>query len=98
MRSCKSVGPPLPQSLPPPLITPPVFPPLLNAWSNPAVTYTRITVEDLLGTAAAGSMRTQLNPLACPFQPILPRTLSFAQYVVDYVLHSIKLLYTPLSN
>ncbi|EYB99981.1 hypothetical protein Y032_0118g705 [Ancylostoma ceylanicum] len=67
--------PPSGYTLPPPLMLPPILPPLVNSWSNPAVTYTRVTVDDLLGTSTVGhsltrsSMRTQLNPLACPFQP-----------------------------
>ncbi|KAL6728472.1 hypothetical protein Aduo_010243 [Ancylostoma duodenale] len=67
--------PPSGYTLPPPVMLPPILPPLLNSWSNPAVTYTRVTVDDLLGTTTVGSsmtrssMRTQLNPLACPFQP-----------------------------
>ncbi|KAK6739614.1 hypothetical protein RB195_008237 [Necator americanus] len=59
--------------LTPPLVVPPVFPSLLNTWSNPTVTYSRITVEDLLGINTTHSnrmsMQTSLNPLACPFQP-----------------------------
>ncbi|CAJ0599735.1 unnamed protein product [Cylicocyclus nassatus] len=68
--------------LPPPLIAPPAFPPLLNAWLNPSVTYTRVTVEDLLGTTAiiVPPVRSQLNTSSI-FNPHYHCAPAFAQNV-----------------